>query len=81
MLPEPFGRRIVVADARLADRGDRVEHRVAGQVGVRIGAGVEQLRGQLEMGVRRPPAAAGSCPPAAAGRRSRVRVPRPVSSR
>ena len=47
-----FRRRIVVADARPADRGDRVERRVAGLRDVRIGAGVQQRRGQLEMRVR-----------------------------
>ena len=52
MLPEPSGGGIVVADAGLAHGGDRVEHRVAGQVGVRIRARVEQRRGQLEVRVR-----------------------------
>ena len=71
MLPGPFGRRIVVADARLADRGDRVERGVAGQVGIRIGAGVQQWP-RARNGRSSPPGAARSSLPAAAGRHSRA---------
>ena len=71
-------RRIVVADAGLAHGSDGVQHRVAGDVGVRIRAGVEQLRCQLEMRIGdgeqqrrgRRPAAGVRRSHAGAGRRS-----------
>ncbi len=49
--PEPIGRRVAVAANRLADPGDRVQRRVARRPSVRIGAGFQQGRGQLEMAV------------------------------
>ena len=48
----PLGRRIVIADARLADRRNRVQDRVPRQVGVRIRAGVQQIGRQFLMSVR-----------------------------
>ena len=69
----PFGRRIVVADARLADRSDRVQRPYSPAAsGVRVGAGLEQVGGQLEVAVRRPPAAAALAPAGGSGRRSRA---------
>ena len=65
-------RRIVVADAGLADRRDRVQRGVAGQVGVRIGAGVEQRRRPARNARSSPPEQRRSRPPAAAGRHSRA---------
>ena len=48
-----FGSGIVVADAWLADRRYRMQDRVPRPVGIRIGAGVQQVGRQLEMSVRR----------------------------
>ena len=62
IVPGTLGRRIVIADAGLADADDRVQRGVAECVGVRIGAGVQQLRGELEVRVRRPPACNGVAP-------------------
>ena len=44
-------RRVAVAANRLADPGDRVQRREARRLVVRIGAGLQQRRGQFEMAV------------------------------
>ncbi len=46
-----FGSGIVVSDARLPHRSQRMKDGVAGEVRVRIGAGVQQVSRQLEMRV------------------------------
>ena len=71
-MPDPVRRRIVVADAGLAHDRDRVEHRVAGQIGIRIGAGVEQLGREREVRVAHGQEQRASCRRAAAGRHSRA---------
>jgi hypothetical protein len=46
-----FRRRIVVANARVADHRYRMKDRVPRQSGIRIGAGIQQVRRQLEVRV------------------------------
>ncbi len=81
MLPEPSGAGSLSPTPGLRTAVIAWSDGVAGQIGVRIGAGVEQLRRQLEVRVRDRQEQRRWRRPAAARRRSRAASRRPASSR